>query len=145
MQETLTNLSLQMSNMEKKPANSTPSHQVHQADYHQNPTSTQNPSNIQAQTANITQTQEKELHSPSNNQVPPSIPNPDDMNLVEINRKRSQQGSPTTPPITKKLHANAHIMNDMVRKLKFDHESEKREEDKNVHPLGTPPVEGASL
>ena len=51
---------------------------------------------------NSTQTQEKELYSPSNNLVPPSNPSPEDMNLVEINRKRSQQGSPTTPPITKK-------------------------------------------
>ena len=67
------------------------------------------------------------------------------MNLVEINRKRSQQGSPTTPPITKKLHANAHIMNDMARKLKFDPDPENREENKDAHPPGTPPVEGAPL
>ena len=63
------------------------------------------------------------------------------MEVDEINSKRSQQGSPTTPPINKKLYANPHIMNDMARKLTYDQEEKKKRGD----PPGTLPVEGAEL
>ena len=83
----------------------------------------------------ISPTQEKKLHSPRNTPELQSASNPPgNMELDEINRKRSQQGSPTTPPITKKLNANAHIMNDMVRKLTYDQE-EKREKIKRKETL----------
>ena len=67
------------------------------------------------------------------------------MEVDEINRKRLQQGSPTTPPINKKLNANPHILKDLARKLTYDQEETKRDKKKKRDPPGTLPVEGEGL
>ena len=87
----------------------------------------------------------QDFPSPPNSPVSQSAPTPQGvMDIDQVNRKRIQQGSPTTPPITKKINANPHMQKDMARKLNFDPDSKsdkKLEED----PPGIPPVEGSAL